>query len=108
VNCPKCGKQMDCDTMTGTAHCQCEYAEPKPVGCGSGHIGHWQNPEEVLPDDELTVLVRVSSGGEVGILPAHRLAEKWLAEDGFEVRDEYIAGWIHIDDAVRVLDGGGR
>ena len=28
--CPKCGKVMDCDLLTGTPHCSCEYAETRP------------------------------------------------------------------------------
>jgi hypothetical protein len=26
--CPRCGSVADCDLMTGTAHCKCEYKEP--------------------------------------------------------------------------------
>ena len=33
--CPKCGRVMDCDLMTGTPHCQCEYDEPRCQAC------HW-------------------------------------------------------------------
>ena len=28
ATCSQCGSVMDCDLMTGTPHCQCEYAEP--------------------------------------------------------------------------------
>jgi len=41
--CPKCGKVMDCDTITGTAHCQCKYEEPKTAkeeGNGMEYMYH--------------------------------------------------------------------
>jgi hypothetical protein len=67
--------------------------------------GHWQNPAEILPDDEITVLVRLGDGEDPEITLAYRDADEWV-EYGTELWLVRVTGWLHTDDARRILDGG--
>lgn len=60
------------------------------------------NPPHAPPDDETTVLLRIAEPSEP-IWPGFRLGREWRAADGARIA-EPVTGWMHLEDAARLLD----
>jgi len=65
---------------------------------------HWQIPADILPDDDILVLVRKSDPDYPLELGIHADGD-WWNEDAISGIDG-VVGWMHLDDATRILDGG--
>lgn len=57
-----------------------------------------------LPDDEVTVLARLKDS-EYPVWPCFHEDEEWHSCDGSTVEGP-VLGWMHLDVAAKVLDGG--
>lgn len=62
---------------------------------------HWNPPHEP-PDDETTVLLRIAEPSEP-IWPGFHIGGEWRAADGARIA-ERVLGWMHLEDAARLLD----
>jgi hypothetical protein len=56
-----------------------------------------------LPDDEMTVLMRVQDT-EYPVWPGFRDGGQWCYADGSTVEGP-VLGWMHLEDAATILDG---
>lgn len=59
-------------------------------------------PPHAPPDDQTTVLLRIAEPSEP-IWPGFRLGREWRAADGARIA-EPVTGWMHLEDAARLLD----
>jgi hypothetical protein len=61
---------------------------------------------DTLPDSEITVLMR-RQDEEFPVWPGYHDGEVWMDSDGFTV-NEPVLGWMHLEDAALIIDGGQR
>jgi len=60
--------------------------------------------KDKLPDSDLTVLVRCS-GQEFPIWPGYHDGDEWRSASA-DILEGPVIGWMELDDAVKILDGG--
>jgi hypothetical protein len=60
------------------------------------------NPPHAPPDDETTVLLRLADTAEP-IWPGFYLEGVWRDPGGAQISDP-VTGWMHFEDAARILD----
>ena len=62
----------------------------------------WRSPEE-LPDDEITVLLRLNDPEWPVSLGFHENGE-WRDNLADQIATDIVLGWMHLEDAARLLD----
>ena len=62
----------------------------------------WKPPEE-LPDDEITVLLRLNDSEWPVSLGFHENGE-WRDNLADQIATDIVLGWMHLEDAARLLD----
>jgi hypothetical protein len=84
----------------------CSKSNSSPATAGSGKSPSsepgWVDPTVALPDDEITVLIRVKSD-EWPLLMGWHEGECWY-ELSADPIDLPVTGWMHMEDAVKILD----
>jgi hypothetical protein len=74
-----------------------------PHGAAGGGAVIWNTS---LPDSDVTVLVRLADE-ETPVWPCFHDGEFWRTADASTVCGP-VAGWMHLEDAAKLLDGGAK